>query len=385
MCSEYYEFGKHYFGTFLFGFTKWLDKNIKNKKVDKIFFFSRDGYMMKKAFEEISELSSKSVYVYFSRKSIRQALLCKCESYNESIKYLSVEKYVSLGKILEYYGFSDSEREELAGEYGLCLHKEYKFADLGTSEELEKIYMMLKNQIYLMSSKQRDYLLKYLKQIDMKGDCAIVDIGWHGSMQYYLETFCRENNWPIHLFGYYVGVLPSVPILGETHGFVYNEKNTKFRKSMLCFFGVLEKLFQSLEGSTYGYEYKDEKIVPILNIYEYENNDKFIRCISEWQKGALDYISEEKSACSEENSYIHYAMPLIKCGKNPSLKNVKLFSFFYNTDGIKEYYVSQKGLFQYKPKELLHELSNSVWKTGFMKSVFKIPFPYYWVYCLLKK
>ena len=189
MCSEYYEFGKHYFGTFLFGFTKWLDKNIKNKKVDKIFFFSRDGYMMKKAFEEISELSSKSVYVYFSRKSIRQALLCKCESYNESIKYLSVEKYVSLGKILEYYGFSDSEREELAGEYGLCLHKEYKFADLGTSEELEKIYMMLIDQIYLMSSKQRDYLLKYLKLIDMKGDCAIVDIGWHGSMQYYLETF----------------------------------------------------------------------------------------------------------------------------------------------------------------------------------------------------
>ena len=85
---------------------------------------------------------------------------------------------------MEYYGFSDSEREELAGEYGLCLHKEYKFADLGTSEELEKIYMMLKDQIYLMSSKQRDYLLKYLKQIDMKGDCAIVDIGWHGSMQY---------------------------------------------------------------------------------------------------------------------------------------------------------------------------------------------------------
>ena len=87
----------------------------------------------------------------------------------------------------------------------------------------------------------------------------------------------------------------------------------------------------------------------------------------------------------ENQSKIHYAMPLIKCGKNPSLKNVKLFSFFYNTDGIKEYYVSQKGLFQYKPKELLHELSNSVWKTGFMKSVFKIPFPYYWVYCLLKK
>lgn len=385
MCLEYYKFGKEYFGPFLFGFTKWLDKNIRNTKVNKIFFFSRDGYMMKKAFDEISELSNQSTYVYFSRKSIRQALLCKCESYTESIKYLSVEKFISLGKILEYYGFSNNDRVNLANEYNLNLHKEYIFTDLVNSEELEKLYVMLKEKIDAMSFQQCDYLLKYLKQIDMIGNCAIVDIGWHGSMQYYLETFCVENNWPINLFGYYVGVMPSVPILGRTFGFVYDEKNTKLRKSVLCFFGMLEKLFQSLEGSTYGYDYKNGKVYPILNTYEYANNGKITQCILEWQKGAIDYIEEENSKFNEENDYVNYAMPLIKCGKSPSLKVVKLFSFFYNTDGIKEYYLSQKGLFQYKPKELLHELSNSVWKTGFMKSVFKIPFPYYWVYCWLKR
>lgn len=68
MCSEYYKFGKEYFGPFLLGFTKWLDKNIRNTKVNKIFFFSRDGYMMKKAFDEISELSNQSTYVYFREK-----------------------------------------------------------------------------------------------------------------------------------------------------------------------------------------------------------------------------------------------------------------------------------------------------------------------------
>lgn len=39
--------------------------------------------------------------------------------------------------------------------------------------------------------------------------------------------------------------------------------------------------------------------------------------------------------------------------------------------------MSQKKLVQYKPRELMHALSNSVWKTGFLKSVFKIPFPYF--------
>ena len=65
-------------------------------------------------------------------------------------------------------------------------------------------------------------------------------------------------------------------------------------------------------------------------------------------------------------------------------KDIKLFSFFYNTDGVKEYYTSQKGLLKYKPKELLMALSNSVWKTGFMKSVFKIPLPYFYIYSWMK-
>ena len=75
-----------------------------------------------------------------------------------------------------------------------------------------------------------------------------------------------------------------------------------------------------------------------------------------------------------------YANPLIDFGLKPSIADTKVFSFFYNIDGQKYFFLPQKKIFQYKPGELLRALNYSPWKTGFMKSLFKIPFPYYVIY-----
>ena len=70
--------GRDYFGPFLLGFTRWLKKSIDSKNINKVFFFSRDGYMMAKSFEILNDDAGygyECEYVYFSRSSIRQALL----------------------------------------------------------------------------------------------------------------------------------------------------------------------------------------------------------------------------------------------------------------------------------------------------------------------
>ena len=61
--SEYYSFGFTRFGPFLYGFVRWLNKELLKKGYDRIFFFSRDGYMMKKAFEIINDGSVAAEYV----------------------------------------------------------------------------------------------------------------------------------------------------------------------------------------------------------------------------------------------------------------------------------------------------------------------------------
>ena len=136
--NEYYDFGYNYFGPFLFGFAKWLYENLNG--IEKVFFLSRDGYMMIKAFDYIADNSIESKYVYFSRKSIRQALLWRTNSYLDSLKYLSNQRFISFGTILEYYGFDEKKRRDIAEFYKIPLEKDFIFSNLKTNNVLNQIY-----------------------------------------------------------------------------------------------------------------------------------------------------------------------------------------------------------------------------------------------------
>lgn len=382
--SEYYRFGVEKFGPFLYGYTMWLHHEIKKESFSKVFFFARDGYMMQKAFQILDdELDTQ--YVYFSRKSIRQALLYKCSSYKESLKYLTWERFITIGKLLEYYGFSMKEREEIADQENLDLEENLSYADLISNSKMEELYGKIREKIAVNSKHQDKMLRGYLNQINMKDRCAIVDIGWHGNMQFYLDEYFKHIGLKVELYGYYVGIEPTPELKSKNFGWLYSDENSELRKDVLCFFGVYEKLFQSTEGSTYGYEMIGESVAPVLADYEYSNDKQMVERIGDWQSGALDFVQIASQKNMEIDDNRAWAYPLIEVGKKPSNADVKLLSFLYNTDGTKIYFVSQKPLYKYKPKELIFALSNSAWKTGFMKSVFKLPLPYYYIYRALRK
>ena len=380
--DEYYEFGKQYFGPFLLSFTRWLNEQIKIQQIDKLFFFARDGYMMEKAFGVMSDNSVDEKYAYFSRKSIRQALLHTCKDYTESLEYISAEKSISFGALLEYYGFNEDERIMYSKRYSLDLKTDFDTVRLKTNSKLKNIFHDLRSEIYKRSCEQDALLFKYLKQIDIVGKVGIVDIGWKGSMQYYLETYLKLHDMDVCLVGFYVGILPKQKLSGHTFGFLYDEENQKLRKKVLCFAGGLERLFQSLEGSTYGYKEISGDVCPVLNTYEFSDDPEVKMYITQLQNGAMDYVKANKYT---EGSDEALTKKILRLGIHPTLKEVSLFSPFYNTDGAKEYYISQKPIYKYGFNEFRHALSNSAWKTGFLKSVFKVPFPYFWIYNVLKK
>lgn len=384
--SEYKAFGKKYLGPFLYAYTSWLYEKIASDGMQKIFFFARDGYLMEKAFQLFVQQKNGNItaqYVYFSRNSIRRTLLWRCGSYHESLKYMSATRFISLGGILEYYGFSKEEREKIAIEYELKLSEEFQRDALVNNARLEKLYTKLKKRINRKSYEQDVLLKQYIEQIGMSGRCAIVDIGWLGRMQQYVELYFENCNIPLECIGYYIGIQTIVPVKGTVRGFLYDNEQTNLRKSVSCFLGGYEKLFQSREGSTYGYKSKNGKIEIVFSPYEYQEQPEIQENIQAWQDAALDYV--QKALEEGLPSNIAMAMPLIHLGKYPRLKDIQLFSFLCNDDGKKDYFVSQKSLIQYRPKELIYALSNSTWKTGFMRSLFKIPLPYYILYCLLRK
>lgn len=385
--KSFYDFGNKIFGPFLYGYSNWLYNSIKEKNLKKVFFFSRDGYMMLKAFAHIlnynNDNSTTYEYVYFSRKSLRTALLWKENSYIDSLKYLSKHQYISLMEILEYYGFDKNQCCEISNKYSIDSKQLYVFDKIETNKELNQIYFDYKDDIDKNSKNQYEALKVYLEQIHMEGDCAIVDIGWYGNMQWYLEKFIEQAQLKVNLFGYYIGIKTDKELKSETFGYIYSNQKPKKRKEILCFFGILERLFQGFDGSTKGYLINNGKVEVIKEQYEFINDLELIENIKSLQLGAEDFIVNNLQIPIKD--YFSYSKNLIRFGKNPSHKYLKLFKSFYNVDGQKTYYLAQKSLFNYKPKELMIDLCNSPWKTGFMKSVFKIPLPYYMIYKIFRR
>ncbi|MBQ9230182.1 MAG: hypothetical protein IJ190_03265 [Prevotella sp.] len=386
--QKYQDFGYTVFGPFLYGFTKWLRERIVANGDTKIFFFSRDGYIMQKAyllFEEAQTLGLEHSYAYFSRNSLRRGLLWECHSYEESLRYLSKERFNTVAEIASYYGLQHEELSPLLAEIGIGWNDNVLQANLEKNEKIKCIYTRFSERIRQRSHEQFELTVAYLKQIGMNGRCAIVDIGWNGTMQYYLDKLIDISEIDADINGYYVGINPSKPHKGKCEGYVFNQENLTLRKSITCFLGGVEKLFQSLEGSADGYVRCGEKISPVLKAYEYKDDKQIINYITNLQQGSLDYVenvlAQKDMAKEGESAYD----ALIKFGKTPSYNDTQMFRFFYITDGEKQYFIPQKPLYKYKPKEFVFDLSNSIWKTGFMKAAFRVPFPYYWVYNLMRK
>jgi hypothetical protein len=172
---------------------------------------------------------------------------------------------------------------------------------------------------------------------------------------------------------------------GKAEGFLYNEHDMSLRKDVLCFLGVQEKLFQSLEGSTAGYYEAQGEVKPRLAQYEYEDDAKLRSCLERLQQGALTFVERYLPVAQERFTKQDYIRSLMRFGKYPDLQGVRLFSFFYIMDGNKAYFVPQKSLIHNCLREFMHDLSNSPWKTGFMRGAFKLPLPYFWLYSLLRR
>lgn len=380
--EEYEKFGHDVLGPFMNDFTEWLCRGIIEQKADKVFFFSRDGFMMQKACclrQDFVESGIMHEYAYFSRNSLRRALLWNCSSYQESLQYLSNQRFISFAELASYYGIREDEKDKIANAFGILWNQSFLQSTISRNEKLKKIYNAYKPQIDALSQQQYNDIILYLNQIGMQGNVAIVDIGWHGAMQYYLEKILQESRIKAQITGYYIGINVVYPLKGKTHGFLFSKENLKMRKKILCSYGILEKFFQSLEGSTDNYVNNQGIVSPLLKKYEYEDDLRIQSYIKLLQNGALRYI--KKPSDVKKDSW----KSLINFGLSPTLKQLRLFRFFYNMDGEKLYFLPQKKLHRYRIKEFLLAFSNSCWKTGFMKAAFKLPLPYFWIYNILRK
>lgn len=400
--EDYFKYmGYRCLGPLLWGYTHWLIKNFQKEDINKIYFLARDGFIMKKAFDIINKNENlKSYYLEVSRRSLRIPVLWKDPSFVNLLTMLSPSKRISLKSIFDGVGLDINEYVDLVRKYRYDLNSYFYKNTILKEDRLMLLYNELQDEIVSNSKKEFTLMCEYIKQMHVEGRFAIVDIGWSGGMQRFLQKLLGILGIENEILGYYTGVADFYKRnLGDgklsLHGYLFdfcnNESSVDERSS---FVGLYETLFLERKGSVKCYiRNEDECLVAERYDYEYKRNGKLQKeyyIVDKIQSAAIDFINDiEKMEFVKDIPFAPNVLfaNLKAVGLSPSRQDLKMlarFSFF--DEGETSSLVSTKSFVYYlfSPRSLKSDLLSSRWKIGFLKCLLKIPLPYFKLYTILK-
>ena len=173
-----YYLGYHILGLYIFAGTNWVKQMVNDKKYDKILFLSRDGYIIKKAFDILFK-GYNSNYFYASRRSLLALSLRNKEDILGLPTYVYFMDY-SPKKIINI--FQNSLKYSYEKSLVLCQESGIKTdVNFISKEEFDKFLYIFKNEIFseennqIYREKMKDVFKKYFEK-----NSVTFDIGYSG-------------------------------------------------------------------------------------------------------------------------------------------------------------------------------------------------------------
>lgn len=394
----YYDFGYHKLGPLLWGYSHWLLDNFKRKGLHKVYFFSRDGLIMRKAFHLISGAENiEDYYLEVSRRSLRVPILWKNPNLDNLMTMLSPSGMVSIKSIFDGVGLEISAYKPTLVKYGFSEETIFERGDILKSSKLLDLYNDIRPDIIRKSKEEFALLQKYINQNNLHGKFAIVDIGWSGGMQRFLQETLNTLDIPNDIWGFYTGVADYYKRNTNSqklnlNGYLFDfSKNANDMDVRSCFVGLYELLFLETAGSVKNYKVDESgKIIACRLPYEYSYRGvkmKEAQLIEIVQNAALQYIRDKESLGAKPGDKFTLCKPLLRAGSAPTKEAMRLFADFrFYDEGIFNYLAKPRGIFYYllHPCDFKKEFYMSRWKTAFLRKVFKLPISYNVMYNVLK-
>lgn len=295
-----YNLGYSLVGPLLVSFAQWLLQTTREDGIDRLYFLSREGKLIKQVYDFWCEGEKNiplSDYLVVSRRAAGVAAILKpddildiaCTFYYPN----TIENF-----LYTRYGLSLSDKRwgEIAQSPGWDCTTVVSVRDRKI-EHLVPLLQTLQAEIYAKAEDERLALLRYLtdKGLDQDDRQAVVDIGYGGSVQSYMNKLLSRK---VH--GHYlmtderaekVAGIYNVIIRGC---FFENVKQSSFAPIMYRYSFDLEKLFSSDEPQI---EYYDIDATDNVNGHYRGLSLAEIECddIRKWlQEGAMEYATDAR-------------------------------------------------------------------------------------------
>lgn len=366
--NEYYELGFQRLGRILFEFIKWIHKQSEGRK---LIFLTREGAFFQQCFHMLYDDDSHLMAV--SRKSVIKGalpILLKQNRFSEIVSDWSLQLTDTVADLFKRVGLSVENYENELQNVGIVENESINRATLNQLDILFEIY---KQKIIFELKDDQVLFDSYLKQfVDKNDSVALVDIGWKGSMQNVLQAYWRLNDGPQDVLGLYFGTVRK----GRKKGFLF-EAGDKHEQNTLCFVGLLEILTTPYMGSVIGYRSDGKLIVPVYAKPEFsETSAEHINAV---QNGILEYIRRAVYFKEYIDEGLEKAKDkLVRWGCAPRREDIDLLgSLDIYDNGTSMQLIEPitiKDLVH--PKEIKRKILQSKWKSGALKRLLFINFPY---------
>jgi len=287
-------------------FVKWLAERVVLHKIDRLYFCARDGFLIKKAWDAAGfdkSIKVETHYLYVSRATLNLAAGVANSSPQKLDQGLLCFLSTSAGKTtvrdaFDRAGLTTIERlvDEAKEVFQAGLDQVlYGPVLMG---EFECLLQRYATEVFSILSPRFEMTIKYLRQegVLQAGRQAMVDLGWHGSMQKALRQIVRTGGGSSQLFGFYYGLWPAANGKRYAAGLMESCFASDFlpwaeQGEVHQAVALLEQMHSASHGTTIGYwESSDGVVHPLLqeSSAEKRQHESMTRF---FQEGAIETLS----------------------------------------------------------------------------------------------
>lgn len=361
-----YNLGYYAFGPMIMNFILWLISEAKHDKIDTLLFLSRDGLILKKAYDLLAPYikdSPKSEYLLSSRRAYSLASLTDKEQLLNSIN-VGFQKTSVENILVNRYGLSKKtiRAKKLRG---LGLGFDSELCCINNRAQLIELVMAFSQEIINNAAKERKNLLNYFSasQVSTDNVTATVDIGYSGTLQKYLNHLTGKK-----IGAYYmISFLPCAELINDGYKirgyFSHLEDRHDRSHSWTKNLDMYEALFSSNTGSLMYFEEKVKgALTPVFSSIQDCEKERNLM-LRDIQDGALKY-------CEEMVGYFGSNVQSLVLSPAQSLKTYSDFIeqpkfkdiLLYQGVGFEDAYSGQEARYLIAP--LGSDLSVSKWIQG---------------------
>lgn len=279
----WYRLGVKVGGPLYLGIYRWFKEYIKNEKYEKIFFLSRDGYILYNICKERKEENID--YLYVSRRGLLLAGITKLD--DDTLNLLppfTIGQTVE--EVLDYLNVKDVCKKGIkeAGFAGLN-DKIKSFDDI---KKFKKIYLSNEEEFLKRCEYERNNAKNYFtKKGFMDTKSIVFDCGWNGSSQYLLDRFLEASNYNGSNKFLYIGIRDSekskIQLKDKSYDtYIFDINKNKELQSKVMQAVVLFELFFGAPHESLWYYGENDVVLETYGKMEHVNG------IS---KGAIDYVT----------------------------------------------------------------------------------------------